>query len=82
MIDPHFLSWSPKIHWTAQKIMCVLFIEPAKGNGTGPARISTDRARSWGRVIHRVLEVCAKKIPTPGDFCVKILFPKKVGHRN
>lgn len=38
--------------------------ELVKGGSAGPARASTGRGLSWGRVIHRVLEVCAKKTPT------------------
>jgi len=34
-----------------------------KGIGQGPARAGTGRGLSWGRVIHRVLEVCAGKTP-------------------
>lgn len=34
-----------------------------KGSGEGPARKTTGRGQSWGRVVHRVLEACAKRVP-------------------
>lgn len=35
----------------------------AKEAGEGPERKATGRGQSWGRVVHRVLEVCTKKAP-------------------
>ncbi|MTI83940.1 MAG: hypothetical protein FH756_08530 [Firmicutes bacterium] len=38
--------------------------ELVKGKSGGPARQRTGRGQSWGRVMHRVLEACAEKVPS------------------
>ncbi len=35
----------------------------AKESGDAPERKGTGRGQSWGRVVHRVLEACIKKVP-------------------
>ncbi len=34
-----------------------------KESGDAPERKATGRGQSWGRVVHRVLEACVKKVP-------------------
>jgi len=55
-LGPHSPINKPSYHVAA-------VTELVKGGSARPVRVSTGRGLSWGRVIHRVLEVCAKKTP-------------------
>lgn len=64
-----FLGPESPVNKPSYRVVAVT--ELVKGIGVRPARVSTGRGMSWGRVIHRVLEVCAKKSPANLELLVE-----------